>query len=394
MKLGKNKIGIITYWESNDNYGQQLQCWALQHFLCERGYDAFLIRQYVWPEQHRNNKRGVKRIKQGMKDAIAYILYATNLAYKPYVYKRFAFCLDKEVCRRQFPKFRKEQLKMSKIYDTPEKLMSNPPQADFYVTGSDQVWNYTMPEAPLKNFFLQFGAASTKRIAYAPSIGHSSLTDEMKSIFKQYLSKFDAISVREKSAVSILKEIDYDAAAVLDPTMLLQAKDYLQLTSDLKGKESVFIYSLNYASAEDIPFDEIKTYAESQNVPIIVTPGSGYLPAKELFDSVEYSYATIPQWIRHITNAKLVVTASFHGIVFAILFHRPFIYTPLKGEHVGSNNRVLDLLNNLGLQERVLSEEQSFEDYVNRQIKWEDVDSKLCLQKISSILYLTNSIEL
>ena len=389
----KKKIGITTYWESNDNYGQQLQCWALQHFLRERGYDAFLIRQYVWPEQHTTNKKGIKRIKQWLKDAIADVLYVTNLAYKPYVYKRFAF-LDKEVCHRQFPKFRKEHMKMSKIYDTPEKLMSHSPQADVYITGSDQVWNYSMPSAPLKNFFLQFGKASTKRIAYAPSIGHSSLTDEMKSIFKQYLSKFDAVSVREKSAVSMLKEIGYEASCVLDPTMLLPTKDYLELSSDINAQESVFIYSMNYASADDIPFEEIKVYAASQHIPIIVTPGSGYLPAKELFEGVEYSYSTIPQWIQYIANAKLVVTASFHGIVFAILFHRPFIYTPLRGEHAGSNNRVLDLLGNLGLQKHILDDNGSIMEICENELNWQEVDLKLKDYMVKSQEFLLSSIEL
>lgn len=392
--MNNKKIGIITYWESNDNYGQQLQCWALQHFLRERGYDAFLIRQYVWPENHQNNKRGLKRIKQWIKDTIASILYVTNLAYKPLIYEHFSICLDIKTCPRQFPKFRKENLKMTKIYDTPEKLIKNPPNANVYITGSDQVWNYSMPEAPLKNFFLQFGAASTKRIAYAPSIGHSSFTKESRVIFKQYLSNFDAISVREKSAVSMLNEIGYETTCVLDPTMLLSSTEYLELAKNAKGKECIYIYSINYASADDIPFEMIKQYADKQNLPIIVTPGSGYIPAMELFEGVEYSYATIPQWIQHIAKAKLVVTASFHGIVFAMLFHRPFIYTPLKGEHASSNNRVMDLLEILDLKECIWDRNEEFNIKKCFNIDWEKVDEKLIAQKSLSISYLINSIEL
>ena len=216
----------------------------------------------------------------------------------------------------------------------------------------------------------------------------------MKSIFKQYLSKFDAVSVREKSAVSMLKEIGYEVSCVLDPTMLLPTKDYLELSSDIKAQESVFIYSMNYASADDIPFEEIKVYAASQHIPIIVTPGSGYLPAKELFEGVEYSYATIPQWIQHIANAKLVVTASFHGIVFAILFHRPFIYTPLRGEHAGSNNRVLDLLGNLGLQKHILDDNGSIMEICENELNWQEVDLKLKDYMVKSQEFLLSSIEL
>ena len=388
----KKKIGIITNWETNDNYGQQLQCWALQHFLRERGYDAFLIRQYAWPSRWNQKKKGVKRIKQLVKNSLASFLYFTKLAYRPFFYKRFAFCLDVEACRRLFPLFRVEHLQMSKLYNTPEMLMENPPEADVYITGSDQIWNYELDEGPLKNYFLQFGNSKVKRIAYAPSFGHSSIPEEAENRIKQYLKIFNAISIRESSMVQVIKDMGYNATAVLDPTMLLEAKDYLQLSSNIKGKESVFIYSMNYASSDDISFGEIEEFAKCQNLPIIVTPGSGYLPARELFEGVEYSYATISQWIQHIANAKMVVTASFHGIVFAILFHRPFIYTPLKGEHANSNNRVLDLLNNLGLREWVWDGSRLNNDDFIKQIDWEKVDVKLGKLRQYSITYLLNAI--
>ena len=150
---------------------------------------------------------------------------------------------------------------------------------------------------------------------------------------------------------------------------------------------------MNYASVDDIPFSEISAYAKNQNLPIVVTPGSGYLQSQELFDGVEYSYATIPQWILHITHARLIVTASFHGIVFAILFHRPFIYTPLKGEHADSNSRVLDLLRNLGLQERILTDQYPIEKYMSQQINWKKVDDKLNQLRLDSTSYLMNAIE-
>lgn len=382
----KKKIGIVTYWESNDNYGQQLQCWALQHYLRSLGHNAFLIRQYVWPPVKKN---GVKKIKQLVKDKIADFLYFTNLAYSPRVNKYFAFCLDKEACIRQFPKFRKDNLKMSRIFDTPEKLKNNPPKAEVYITGSDQVWNYTMPEGPLSNFFLQFGNEKTKRISYAPSIGHPDFDTEFREKIQNYLSKFAAISVREGSAVKLINDLGYEATHVLDPTMLLKADDYLQLApQNIVKEESIYIYSMNYASADDIPFNVIKQYAQQENLPIIVTPGSGFLPAKELFEDVEYSYDSIAGWIQHIINAKLFITASFHGIVFAILFHKPFVYTPIKGKHSSSNNRVLDLLGQLGLEQCVLKGEIDLSPKIN----WEIVDEKLNEMRKVSMNYLEKNI--
>ena len=389
----KKKIGIITYWESNDNYGQQLQCWALQHYLRERGYNAFLIRQYACPEKWNSRKKGIKRIKQWLKESISSFLNATDLAYKPRIYRLFAFCLDKEACRRQFPRFRKENLKMTKIYDSHEKLMENPPIADIYIAGSDQIWNYVLPEDPLKNYFLQFVNNGAKCIAYAPSIGRASLPDEVAEKYKVYLRKFFAISVREKGAVSMISSLGYKVEHVLDPTMLFVAKDYYNISRNADSTPSVFIYSMNYSSAEDIPFNEIKQYANDKELPIVVTPGSGFVPAKELFKGVEYSYATIPQWIQNIAKAELVITASFHGIVFAILYHRPFIFTPIKGEKADRNGRVLNLLGDLDLNYRIMQEGASFEQIIQTKIDWQKVDIILSHLRKKSEDYLLTAIK-
>lgn len=383
------RIGVITYWESNDNYGQQLQCWALQCFLREKGHDAFLIRQYVWPP---SKKKGLRRLKRWIKDKLATILYSTNLAYNYNISRLFAFCLDREACRRQFPRFRRQNMKMSKIYTYPETLTANPPAADIYITGSDQVWNYDMPESSLKNYFLQFGDKDVKRIAYAASIGHKDFPSEIQESIKSYLQLFSAISTRESSAVKAINMMGFDAKHVVDPTMLLKPEEYLLLANKESIRECVYIYSMNYEKKEDIPFCQIQQYAKEHELPIIVTTGSGYLPAKELFEDVEYSYATISQWIRHIADARMVITASFHGIVFSLLFHRNFIYTPLQGALSGGNNRILDLLNVLGLDEQVLKHNKAISDYEISIEKWQIVDKLLDKYITSSVNYLLNAI--
>lgn len=385
----KKKIGIVTYWDSNDNYGQQLQCWALQYFLCEKGFDAFLIRQYVWPPKH---KKGLKQIKQLIKGLMANFLYISHLAYVPFIAKYFKFCLDKDACRRKFPLFRRKYIKMTKIYNQPYKLIQNPPLADVYITGSDQVWNYSMPEESLSNFFLQFGDDTIKRISYAPSIGHEDIPDELTDLLSDYLSRFSAISVRESSAVSIIKKIGYNATPVLDPTMLLRADDYMNLAEKENSRKCVFIYSMNYESRNDIPFDSIQQFATTHKLPIIVTPGSGFVKAKELFEGVEYSYATVTQWIKHVANAELVVTASFHGVVMSIIMHTPFMYTPLKGIHKGSNRRVLDLLETLGLEKQIYFQNKQLSEYEITSDLWDLVDTKLAKLIEESKRFLLNNI--
>lgn len=92
--------------------------------------------------------------------------------------------------------------------------------------------------------------------------------------------------------------------------------------------------------------------------------------------------------------ADLVITISFHGVVFSIIFHKKFIYIPLKGTHAASNNRVLDLLNRLGLSQRILKDNTVLPEIFDNQIDYVSVDEKLSLQKAASIQYLVNALNL
>lgn len=382
----KKKIGIITYWESNDNYGQQLQCWALQQVLGKMGHSPFLIR-FQWMTPKVTAKRKLKLLT---KQLIAFMLHIIQLDKSIRVRKKLNFVYREDEIRRRFPKFRKSNIAQSnKVYYSYYDLKANPPQADMYITGSDQVWNYDMPEDCRKSYFLQFGNADVKRISYAPSIGHSEYPEELLPSLKEYLGNFDAISVREKSAIEVCEKVGYNATQVLDPTLLLAKDDYDKLLKCHNSKTSIFIYSLNYTSAYDIPFEAIRKYANIHKLPIVVTPSSGYVPSQELFDGVEYSYASIEEWLGNIANSHLVVTASFHGVVFSLLFHRPFLFTPLKGQHAQSNERVLGLLQKLDLLECVAQENG---DINIPDIDWSDVDDKFEELRKASYFYIESSI--
>ena len=382
------KIGVTTFWETIDNYGQLIQCWALQQYLRNQGYEPYLIRYSL----KRPKKNKVKRINAFVKKCIANFLYATGLIKMLQLQNKLQTWTNIDLHKRHLQDFRERHIVGSRIYHSLDELKAEPPEGDVYITGSDQVWNYFMDKEHLPVYFLQFGNDQTKRISYAASIGHADFPKELQPEVKQYLDKFDAISIRETSAVPVLKQMGYDVVSVLDPTMLLQAEDYSCLIKNEHSKEGVFIYSMNYDSRESIPFDAIKQYAKNKKMPIVVTPGTGWVYASELFEGVEYNYATLPQWISNISKAQLVVTASFHGIVFSILFHRPFIYTPLEGLFSDANNRVLDLLSLLGLEQRVVTDETSFEKAIGFDIDWNIIEERLKTQKKLSARFLQMSI--
>lgn len=383
------KIGIITYWESTDNYGQVLQCYALQQYLRKQGYKPFLIRFKRWQP---TTKKLSKQIKQKIKHILRELLYTTQLANNEIIYNKLEkmLNLDKNVILRKFPQFKKKHLSLSnRVYSDFNSLKKSPPKADIYITGSDQVWNYDLTADELKAFFLQFGPTNISRIAYAPSIGHTSIPADILYEMKNYLSTFDAISVREKSAVDIIQSVGCKVEHVVDPTLLLGQDDYEKLIRDanVSAVPSVFIYSLNYGSTDDLPWVEVQQYAKEKQLPIVATPSCGYLTARELFDNVSYLYATIPQWLEQIRKSELVVTASFHGVVFAILMHRPFIFTPLKGKYATSNVRALSLLEALNLQQCIYNER-----FCIPTINWTEVDNGLTILRKQSLNFIKNSI--
>ena len=127
---------------------------------------------------------------------------------------------------------------------------------------------------------------------------------------------------------------------------------------------------------------------------VVVTPAAGYNESAELFGSeVEYLYATPAQWIAQIASASLVVTTSFHGIAFSILMHTPFVYVPLKGEFQGANNRILDLLRDLRLEERILSERTTYGSIIARPIDWASVDTLLARMRQDSLEFLKEALK-
>ncbi len=385
----RKKIGIMTFWESNDNYGQQLQCWALQQVLIKMGHDPFLIR-YQWTTPKEPFKR---KLKLTIKQIIADVMRVTKLNNIVFFRNKLKGVYREETIQREFPKFRIKNIKQSrKIYYAYEELKKNPPKADIYITGSDQVWNYQKSNQDLAAYFLQFGASDIRRISYAPSIAHTSYPEELLETLRSYLSSFYAISVREKSALNICNLVGYNAQIVADPTLLLSFQKYIEIATKKATDDSIFIYSLNYTSESELPINEICTYAMKMNKPVVVTPSSGYVKGTELFTSVIYEYSTIQQWISRIAQASLVVTASFHGIVFSILFHRAFIFTPLQGDNSAGNSRVYDLLDTLGLTSNVWNGENNFSSIINNTIDWSLVDSKIEILRQSSYDFLTKAI--
>lgn len=392
------RIGITTYWTSNNNYGQLLQCWALQQFLIKNGHAPYLIRFLLYSEKTETTL--YNKIKLFFLRCFKFILiYPIYQSYNKRKLEKSEKLLDsffnEKDKQREFDDFRNNHLlKTEQIYEDYSVLLMNPPTADIYMCGSDQIWNFNLHPNNLKPFFLQFGSESIKRIAYAPSIGRDYWPEDRLHELKQYLSCFSYVSLREETGVKICKDLGVDAKHVLDPTLLLKKEDYETLEDNSFKNEApyIFIYGVNYKTKEDINFGRIKDYANKNKLRIIVTNGSGYTPCREIFDGVEYIYATIPRWLSLIANAELVITPSFHGSVFSILYHKNLMYTPLKGNFSRGNSRVLGLLNDLELNCMIQNDKTSISEYLNQNIDWLKTDKLLNEKRRSSVDFIINAI--
>ena len=343
------KIGIMTFWWSNDNYGQLLQCYALQKYLRDRGHDAFLIR-YNYTTDIKKNPLFLRVLK-----ALNPVLLARYLLQK----KRMAEVKKEQAENdRHFDDFRTRYIMQSDFeYPTYEALRENPPEADAYIVGSDQVWNYWF-ENPKRfysqthAYFLDFGNAKTKRLSYAASWGVTELSKAYEKEIEPLLNRFDYISVREESGVKLCAECGCSAEWVADPTLLLDAETYRKVYAENAIRRPQKPYILLYMLANECDFDIKRVYdfAEKKNLDVV------YVTGNNAFDKRKKYFATIPEWLYLVDNAEYVITNSFHCAVFSTIFHKAFGIARLSGSVAGMNTRFDSLFEQRGCGNRYISD--------------------------------------
>ena len=347
------KIGILTFWWSNDNYGQLLQCYALQKYLRDMGHEAFLIRYKKSSDVISLNKRSffTRIIK----------LFNPKKVLKAAAYRiqKKALLIEQKKNNRCFDDFREKYIAQSEIdYASYSELCRNPPKADVYIAGSDQIWNFTGHSIDeVRNcvhaMFLDFGNAS--KFSYAASWVMTSLTQEYIDEIKPLLADFKYVSVREKKGIDLCGDCGRgDAECVCDPTFLLNPDIYRSLYRENPirkvSKPFLLLYMLNKDMNEyDFDIQTVYKFASQRNLEVIYVTGNG------AFDKRKKYYATIPEWLWLVDNAEYVVTNSFHCSVFSLFFQKKFAVVPLSGSCVGMNTRFDTLFSDYGVQPRYLS---------------------------------------
>jgi hypothetical protein len=343
------KIGIVTFWESKDNFGQILQCYALQTILKKMGHTPVLIRT------SRICSKNNPSLKLKLKNCLRKVLHLNYLRYGG----------------KDFDKFIETHISCTdKIYHSKTDFISSELDYDAIICGSDVVWSEGVGTGAWGELcFLDFFTHPIKKISYAASFGASSLSKEFSDFAKEKIVSFDAISVREKSGVDVCAQLGRDdAIAVCDPTLLLLADDYKKIMPD-KAKKVCFGYFIGWPT--DVPTAKIKKYVAKKRLKFSRLDSQN---SKRSIKNLLTKPKTIPEWLVTYANANCIFTNSFHGTIFAILFNKPFLFLPIKGSAAKLNNRVENLLQKLNLMERIWNPNFSIEEQMNRKIDWGQVN--------------------
>ena len=326
------KIGIITINDFN-NYGNRLQCYAVQHYLENMGY----IVENIYNEYNRDSfiVSSGKKIIRNMRN----FKQRKRIAIRKQNFHEF----------NKYIKFSKESIINGQIdKDLNEKY-------DFFITGSDQVWNPS-DSGRSEIDFLNF-ASEEKRISFSASMGVERLPDDAIEKYKQYLNHFKSISVREEAAKKIVEDLTNrkDVEVLVDPTMLLTIEEW----EEVSQKPSV-----NYSSKYILTYflgggkereEVIKRIAKKYSCEII-----------DIYDKNSIFYSCGPQHFLNLEkNAFLICTDSFHSAVFSFLFNRPFIVFNRENAKMDMNSRMDTFLSKFGLQQNRYIIDRNLDEYLN-----------------------------
>ncbi len=317
----KKKIGIVTLVDLN--IGNRLQNYALQEFLRDKGYDVETI---GWKKYD--------RLKVIIKTLIKNVYLKINKRKKSFNYTWEYFDLNINWSPVVIP------------YEADDILSDDKNRFDYFVVGSDQVWNpnfdYYVPRALLKY------ADDKQKVSYAASFGVSEIPEKYREEFRTWLSKFKALSVREEAGAEIIKNLTGKNATVsLDPTMLIAKDKWVKLAEKSKYKvkgKFVVKYFLGNNSKEYDEFIEKKARELNAKVIDIL-----HFEDTWIIGPAEFLYLYL--------NAEASFVDSFHGTVFSILFKKPFaVFDRIGTDGTGNmNSRIETLLKTFNLEDHRIS---------------------------------------
>lgn len=367
-----DKVGICTYY-NNYNYGSYLQSFALQRIVEKLGYDTYLIDFHDLSKSWNKNLHQ-RTIINRLKCLIYNPKLIVDILRARKIKKEQSYCSEEQ--KQKFDLFTKEKLNFFS-----EDFTS----ADFraYIVGSDQVWKVSLPGLHYV-FFLRF-TSPKKRISYAASIGADTIPYYNKKILKKYLNGFNSISVREINAVKLLSDLDsnLEITNVLDP-VLLAGKSFWENeipNSNISGY--VLLYFLDSFADNQKRINNIISQYPNSNVLVINTG----IEVEKILKAQVINPSPL-EFVRLIINSQAILTDSFHGTAFSILFKKEFYTFPRNYKiYSGQKDRLTSILGMFSCSDRYIEKDSKISP-----IDYSCIDETLTKEREKSMIYLIHAL--
>lgn len=366
--MERKYIGLLTM-PILDNYGGIIQVAALYHILEKAGHRPFLL------DKRYNQSKGKVLVKRILRRNPLYKLFDFNNHTRRRKHlEKISDFIDLYFKNRTRQVFNEAQLKeVSRQFDT-------------IIVGSDQVWRYKYVKENYRHYFLNFTTSNQKRVSYAASFGvdfWEGSEDTIKQV-RTLLNEFDAVSVREDVGMAICRDtFDYHGSVlVLDPTFLPDVSFYDSIIGleEINKKVGLFNYVLDVSENKKKIIERVGVL-RGLNVSSVNQDGAPKGDKKP----------SLSEWLYHLRNADFVITDSFHGTVFSIIFNKQFIAI---GNRQRGVSRFTSLLKQLGLESRLIFEEDKdkLDALLQNSIDYESVNDKLRKAKSDSTSFLFDNI--
>lgn len=389
------KIAISTQYYNSKNYGGNLQAYALCKYFEKMGYPAqqLSIPLETSPICSLNRSSGIKEIKRKIR-VLWRVIFKFVFQRKKRKLKKMKVDPLEALREKEVLYFNQSVVPHSDRVYTMENIKEAIDIYDFFITGSDVVWS---PMGYSKALSLEFVPKSVPKCSYAASLGTSFLNEEEKNKFRDFLKDYQGVSVREKSAVSLLKDLSpVPVEHVLDPTLLLSVDDWSSVcSSKIVESKYIFCYFLgkNHKSRQ-----LAVEYATAHNLKIVTIPYADgrYIKSDDEFGDVRLSKVSPADFISLIRYADMVFTDSFHGCVFSFIFKRQFV-SLRRDETYQLSTRIYDFWDMLNMPERFCdSDSKERLDYIEsiRIIDYSTPFEKYEMLKRNSVEYLKRNIKI
>lgn len=367
------KFGILTV-PFNNNYGGFLQAFALKSILQKMGHKVVFI----------NRKRN-KPQRPLWKQIVGFPLIMFRELREWCLIKKIS--VHTEIFKRLY------LAPITSEYYTHRSLKKCLKLGlDAFIVGSDQVWRYRYARESIDDFFFSFlDGMHIPRFSYAASFGtdDNEYPDKYRNLCKELLKSFESISVREVSGRDLLvnqfKVAPEKVAVVLDPTLLLSFKEYEQLFCQYPPQKDSYLcsYILDQTSDKSAFIVNVANFFKVNEVALKAQTGN--IENLKPIDPVE-------KWLHTIAGASFVVTDSYHGTVFSIIFNKPFLTI---GNKIRGETRIKSLLYLFNLQSRYVDDIKKFDKKILfESINWKSVNVKIDVYKKISLNFIKKSIEL